>query len=378
METAGKNKPFMELALNLACRGFSSVEPNPMVGCVIVRQGKIIGKSWHKKFGQAHAEINALKDACSSGSDPAGATMYVTLEPCCHVGRTGPCTEAIIKAGIAEVYIAMIDPNAHASGKGVEQLRNAGIEVKVGLCGKQAKLLNAGFIKYVRTARPWVIVKWAQSIDARLACSQQRWISCQASRKDTHKFRRSVQGIMVGIGTVLADDPLLTPRPDKGRRPARIVLDSTMKIPLDCQLLKTTDQGDVIVITTQKHADENPTGSEQITRTGAKVISVPQDESGRCDIKSVLDHLGRIGIQRLLVEAGPELISNILKQNLADEVVVYISPQILGAAGTADLGRALSQIQGIDLACNVTTVNFGRDVRIRALTREPENTSSYQ
>ncbi len=201
----------MQAALKLAQRGIGSVEPNPAVGCIIIKGNQIAGKGWHKKLGGPHAEINALEDCKMLGINPEAATMYVTLEPCCHHGRTGPCTDAIIAAGLARVVVAMPDPSEHAGGRGIEQLRNAGIDVHVGLCQDQAKLLNAPFFKFATTGRTWVIVKWAQSIDGKLSYADQaetRWISGQRSRKDAHKLRRRVQAILVGVNTVLADDPL--------------------------------------------------------------------------------------------------------------------------------------------------------------------------
>ena len=211
---ADQDKKYMLIALKLAQRGIGSVEPNPEVGAVLVKANQVVGKGWHKKFGGPHAEINALEDCKTLGVNPQGAAMYVTLEPCCHQAKTGPCTEAIIAAGVVKVVVAAIDPSEHANGKGIEKLRNAGIEVVVGVCETQARLLNAPFIKFAATAKTWVILKWAQSIDGKVAYADQtqerQWISGQQSRKDVHKLRRRVQAILVGINTILVDDPLLT------------------------------------------------------------------------------------------------------------------------------------------------------------------------
>jgi len=214
----GMDIKYMGMALRLARRGIGSVEPNPAVGAVIVKANQVIGKGLHKKFGGPHAEINALEDCKTLGVNPRGAAMYVTLEPCSIQGKTGPCTQAIIEAGIAKVFVATIDPSEHAGGKGIEQLRDAGIEVLTGICETKAKILNAPFIKFAATGKCWVILKWAQSIDGKVAWAEPQpsrgdWISGGQSRKDVHKLRRRSQAILVGVNTVIADDPLLTARP---------------------------------------------------------------------------------------------------------------------------------------------------------------------
>ncbi|MHC4734530.1 MAG: bifunctional diaminohydroxyphosphoribosylaminopyrimidine deaminase/5-amino-6-(5-phosphoribosylamino)uracil reductase RibD [Planctomycetota bacterium] len=259
---ADQDRKYMQVALKLARRGIGSVEPNPAVGAVLVKANQVVGKGWHRKFGGPHAEINALEDCKTLGVNPKGAAMYVSLEPCCHQAKTGPCTEAIIAAGVSKVVVAAIDPSEHANGKGIEQLRNAGIEVETGVCEKQARLLNAPFFKFAATGKTWVILKWAQSIDGKVAfadtAQERQWISGQQSRKDVHKLRRQVGGILVGINTVIADDPLLTARPSKGKEATRIVLDRNLRIPLDCKLLATAKKVPVLILTTQKALRENP------------------------------------------------------------------------------------------------------------------------
>jgi diaminohydroxyphosphoribosylaminopyrimidine deaminase/5-amino-6-(5-phosphoribosylamino)uracil reductase len=197
MKVSSEDTKYMRMALKLAARGFGTVEPNPMAGCVIVKSNQVIGKGFHRKFGEPHAEISAIEDCQNIGAKPAGATMYITLEPCCHHGKTGPCTEAIIKAKPARVFVATGDPSEHARGKGISQMQNAGVRVEVGLCGQEARLLNAGFLKFAKTKHPWVILKWAQSIDGKLTwrdreTDKAKWISNELSRKDAHKLRRSV------------------------------------------------------------------------------------------------------------------------------------------------------------------------------------------
>jgi len=365
------DEKYMHAALKLARRGIGTVEPNPAVGAVIVKANQIIGRGWHKKFGGPHAEINALEDCKNLGVDPRGAEMYVTLEPCSHHGKTGPCTKAIIDAGLAKVFIATIDPSEHAKGASLEQLRNAGIEVQTGICETEAKLLNAPFIKYAATGKCWVTLKWAQSIDGKLAWSQQseqqRWISNELSRKDAHKLRRRAQAILVGINTVLADNPLLTARPNKGKKATRIVLDSYLRIPIDCQLLETAKKYPVLIYTKENAVKENLQVAEKITQKGAEIFTCPQNEA-RSNLYFLIDELSKRGIGHLLVEGGPAVLRSLLKENLADEIIVYIAPKILSAAGSAEITSAMAELtQVIDLH-HVETECFGDDVRLSGLT----------
>ena len=367
---------YMQMALRLAKRGISSVEPNPVVGAIIVKANQIIGRGYHKNFGGPHAEINALEDCRSLGVKPSGATMYVTLEPCCHYGKTPPCTEALISAGLAKVVVAMVDPSDHANSKGIEQLRQAGIEVQTGICETEAKLLNAPFIKYTTTGRCWVTLKWAQSLDGKLSWAEQsgeqRWISNELSRRDVHKLRRRAQAILVGINTVITDDPLLTARPARGRKATRIVMDSFLRIPLGCQLLATVQSSPVIVFASQRAIEANPRAAEEITRKGAELLGYP-DMHGRSNLYFLLDELSRRGVTQLLVEGGPTVLSSFLRENLADEIVVYIAPRILGAQGRAEItGRLAALAQSMGLHC-VDVGRFGNDVRLSGLTEKTLN-----
>ncbi len=363
----------MQMALRLAKRGISSIEPNPAVGAIVVKANQIIGRGYHKNFGGPHAEINALEDCRSLGVKPNGATMYVTLEPCCHYGKTPPCTEALIAAGLAKVVVAMVDPSDHAGGKGIEQLRQAGIEVQTGICEIEARLLNAPFVKYTTTGRCWVTLKWAQSLDGKLSWSEQngerRWISNELSRRDAHKLRRRAQAILVGINTVITDDPLLTARPSRGRKATRIVMDSFLRTPLSCQLLATVESSPVIVFTSLRAIETNPRAAEEITSKGAELLSYP-DMHGRSNLYFLLDELSRRGFTQLLVEGGPTILSSFLKENLADEVVVYIAPRILGAQGHAEIpGRLVELVQSVGLH-HVDVGRFGDDVRLSGLTEK--------
>jgi len=363
---------FMLTALKLAKKGIGSVEPNPPVGAVLVKSGKIIGRGYHKKFGEPHAEINALDDCIKKGNDPKGSTLYVTLEPCCHFGKTPPCTDKIIENRIAKVFIAMLDESEHACGRGVKKLKEAGIEVVTGLCEKQARILNAPFIKFVRTGRCWVILKWAQSIDGKLAFVGQgkgknrKWISNEKSRKDAHKLRRRVDAILVGVNTIIADDPLLTARPGRAKKPLRIILDTGLKTPPDCRLLNTADKIPLLIVTNEKAITKNPEKVRQFEKKGVGFLTAPVDK-GKCDLDFVIGQLKNYGIYRLLVEGGPTIIASFLSAGLADEVIVYIAPTILGGRGSTSINECLNDLAGkIDLHY-VDIKSFDDDIRIKAL-----------
>lgn len=366
------DQKFMEMALRLARRGISSVEPNPAVGAIIIKANQIIGRGWHKKFGGPHAEINSLQDCRSLGVTPDGATMYVTLEPCSHKGKTGPCTQAIISAGIAKIFIAMTDPSKHANGRGIEQLRQADIEVHTGLCEAKAKLLNASFVKYATTGKCWVTLKWAQSIDGKVAWADaiddRRWISGKQSRRDVHKLRRRAQAILVGINTIIADDPLLTARPNRGRIATRIVMDTYLKIPPDCQLLTTVDQGPVIIYTSQSSIQEKPHVAEELLTKGVELLAYTN--AGRSNLHFLLAVLSNRGVAQLLVEGGPTVIMSFLRENLADEIIVYIAPKILGSQGSVDITEPMAELSKAVGLHNVEIDRFGDDVRFRGFTEK--------
>ena len=361
----------MQLALELARRGLGNVEPNPAVGCVIAKDDAVIGQGFHKCFGGPHAEVNALADCRGKGNDPAGATMFVTLEPCSHTGKTPPCSQAIIDAAIKKVVIASEDPTKLASG-GIEQLKQAGIDVEVGLCREQAELLNAPFYKHARTGLPWVIVKWAQSIDGKLGWinppAEGNWISNKKSRADVHRLRKKVQGILTGIDTVIADNPKLTVRIDgetADRPPLRIVLDSKLRMPWDCNLITVPD-APTLIVTTEQTAQTEFQQVEKLTNAGVEVFAVPLKD-GHCDLEATLTELGRRGIQQLLIETGPKLISQFLAQNLADELRIYIAPVILGKDGQADVSAQMrTTVNGKKLK-SITTINIDDDICISTL-----------
>jgi diaminohydroxyphosphoribosylaminopyrimidine deaminase/5-amino-6-(5-phosphoribosylamino)uracil reductase len=367
-----QDEKYMQAALKLAQRGVGSVEPNPAVGAILVKANQIIGRGWHEKFGGPHAEINALADCKTLAVNPQGATMYVTLEPCCCRGKTPPCTDAIISAKLAKVVVATIDPSEQASGAGLEQLRNAGIAVQTGVCETEGKLLNAPFIKFATTGKCWTVLKWAQSIDGKMAyaeANRERWISSEQSRKDAHKLRRRAGAILVGINTVLADDPLLTPRPSRRKQPIRVVLDSKLRVPLDCKLLATTKEAAVLILTSAEAVRTNPEVVEKITQKGAEVLACPDTQAGS-NLHFLLDELSKRGLPQLLVEGGPTVIASFLREGLADEVCVYIASKILGRSGSVNISEPMAELtEGLALHY-VDTKRLGDDIRLTGFSKK--------
>ena len=340
----------MAAALDCASRGRAAVEPNPMVGAVIVREGIPIARGWHGRFGGPHAEIEAIRAARAAGADLRGATLYVTLEPCCHLNKkTPPCTETIIPAGFARVVVAMEDPDENVRGRGIAALRAAGISVDVGVCEQAARELLAAYVKLRTRHRPWVICKWAQTADGFLALprGKGRWISSEQSRARVHELRGLCDGVLVGAGTVLADDPLLTNRSGKGRQPARVVLDSRLRTPLDSQLVRTAGDSPVILATTPGGKASNTDKAQKLGKAGVEVLEIPAspaaDVAGsapaRVSLEALLEELGKRQWTYLLVEGGARVLESFISSGLADELIVFISPERLGSAGAKGMAN---------------------------------------
>ena len=321
---SASDSEYMARALRLAARGEYGAHPNPMVGCVLVRDDEIIGEGWHELAGEAHAEVNALAAADNS----KGATVYVSLEPCAHHGKTPPCADVLIDAGVAEVVCAMQDPFAAVGGRGLAALENAGITVRTGLMRAEAERLNAGYLSRVQHGRPFVRLKVAASLDGAVAMEngQSQWITGPAARSDVQRLRARSGAIMSGIGTVLTDDPSFNVRDETidtaGRQPLRVVLDSCLRMPLSSGMLCLP--GETLVYC----ADDSR--RSELEEAGAEVVKMPGDES-RVDIVSVLDDLGRREINHLLVEAGPRLAGSLVAEDLVDELVIYQAPHIMGS-----------------------------------------------
>lgn len=313
-------------AIRAASAGRGHVEPNPMVGATIVAEGKVVGEGIHEVFGGPHAEINAIGAA---GAAARGATLYVNLEPCCHQGKTGPCTEAIIKAGVSRVICAMADPFEAVNGKGVAALQAAGVQVDVGCCEQQARQLNAGYLSLIEHGRPLVLVKWAQTIDGKISSPRLgRYITSDAARVEAHRLRSQCQGILVGVGTVMADDPQLTCRSVAGTSPHRYVLDGRLRTPAASQLVETAKQVPVTVLTTAAAIAESAPLVKRFKEQGVHVLEL----ADKPPIKwaDILKELARQKVTYLLVEGGRTVIRALLNEKLADLAAIFVSPKFAG------------------------------------------------
>jgi len=321
-----EEKKWMRMALSLAKKGEGKVSPNPMVGAVIVKNGKVVGKGYHHYFGGPHAEIEAIKDA---GEKVKGATLFVNLEPCCHFGKTPPCTEAIIKAKIKKVVAATLDPNPLNNGKGMQILKKAGVEARVGVCEEEAKKINEVFFKFIREKIPYVIVKAASSLDGKIATfeGESKWITGEKSRLAGKKLRDKMDAILVGINTVIKDDPELLPLSRKKRRFLRVILDSTLRIPLEARVLKNQISYPTLIFTT---SGANQEKIEKLKDKGVRIKIVEEDKNGRVSLKKVLKELGEVDIASLLVEGGGEVIGSFIREKLVDKLFLFLSSRIIG------------------------------------------------
>lgn len=360
---------YMKRALELAKLGMGHVNPNPLVGSVIVKDEKIIGEGYHEFYGGPHAEINAFKN---STDDVKSATMYVTLEPCSHYGKTPPCVNAIIENRIKKVVVAMEDPNPLVAGRGIQILRDNGIEVEVGILEKEAKKLNEIFIKYITRKIPFCILKTAMTLDGKIASQigDSKWITNEISRKYVHELRHMVSGIMVGIGTVFKDDPILTTRLEnkKGYNPTRIIVDSKLRIPLNSKVLDKNLEGNTIIATTELADKENINIIEEM---GASVILTPiKDE--RVDIHYLMKALGERKIDSVLLEGGSTLNYTALNEGIVDKVISFIAPKILGGsnAKTPVGGEGIKYVKDAISLHNIEILKFQDDIMIQGYIKE--------
>ena len=355
----------MRNALELAVGGAGWVSPNPLVGCIIVRQGKVVGRGYHQRFGGPHAEVHALREA---GNQARGAALYVTLEPCCHTGKTPPCVEAIMESRVGRVIVAMQDPNPRVDGGGLSRLRNAGVEVTVGVCEAEAQRLNEAFVKHINTGQPFVTSKSAITLDGKIATrsGSSRWISGEAARGIAHRLRHASDAIVVGIGTASQDDPQLTTRIPGQRvsNPLRVVVDSTLRLSPAARLADVAEDRRTLVATTEQAAD---TKAQALRERGVEVIGLPAQSDGRVDLGALHRALGERGIASVLVEGGAVLTTALLEQRLIDKMVLFVAPKIIGGDGVSVFGPCgvHSMEQALRLR-DLTSRSVGNDVMLEA------------
>lgn len=362
------DRMYMERALALAEKGCGTTTPNPLVGAVIVRDGRIIGEGYHVRAGEGHAEVNAFKNATE---DVAGATMYVTLEPCSHYGKTPPCADRIIEKGIGRVVVAAMDPNPLVAGRGICKIREAGIPVTIGVMEEESRRLNEVFLKYIVTGQPFVLMKAAMSLDGKIATAggESQWISCEASREEVHHLRHEYTGIMAGIGTVLADDPMLNCREAGGKQPKRIIVDSHLVIPEDSKLVQSAQAYPLIVATLRGNC---PKKQERLKAKGAEILEIEGDSDGHVDLKQLMTVLGAMKIDSILLEGGGRLAEGALKAEIVDKVQFYIAPMLIGGkdAKTPVEGAGIGRLSQAWRLSDWMAEKIGNDLRITGYITE--------
>ena len=350
---------YMKRALELAKKGAGHTSPNPMVGCVVVKDGRIVTEGYHERYGEFHAERNALT-RCEE--DLTGAEMYVTLEPCCHQGNTPPCTDIIIERSIGKVYVGSMDPNPKVAGKGVKILQEHGIEVETGVLEKECLALNEIFFYYITTGMPYVAMKYAMTLDGKIAsCTgDSKWVTGETARRHVHELRKQYSAILAGIGTVLADDPMLNCRIEEGVDPVRVVCDSSLRIPLSSQLVKTA--GDIPVIVA--YAKENPEKEKALLQAGVELISAGRD--GRVDLAVLMRKLGKRKIDSVLVEGGGAIHGSLLKSGLVQKIFCYLAPKLIGGreAGSPVEGDGFSRMKDALPVKEMEILPLGEDICI--------------
>lgn len=348
----------MRRAIELARKGIGKVNPNPLVGAVIVKNDNIIAEGYHTEYGGLHAERNAFKNLKESAE---GADIYVTLEPCCHYGKQPPCTQAVIENGIKNVYIGSDDPNSLVAGKGIEQLKAAGINVVTGILKKECDALNPVFFHYITNKTPYVVMKYAMTLDGKTACDtgESKWVTGEEARQHVQQSRNMLQGIMAGIQTVINDNPELTCRIPGGRNPVRIICDSNLRIPDGCNILRTAHKVKTIIAT----VSENTEKIKQLEEKGAVVIKTPSLYN-RVDLKFLMQELGKQGIDGILLEGGGTLNSSALKAGIVNHIQVYIAPKIFGGSGryTPVRGEGVLSPESAYICTNMEITGFGNDI----------------
>lgn len=362
---------YMRRAIELAKKGSGHVNPNPLVGAVIVRDGEIIGEGYHECYGQLHAERNAIANAKKRGNSLEGSTIYVTLEPCCHYGKTPPCTEAIIEEKIARVVVGSDDPNPLVSGKGFQMLREKGIEVIPHFLKEECDAMNHVFFHYIRTGTPYVAMKYAMTMDGKIACytGDSKWVTGEESRAHVQTLRNHYKGIMAGIGTVLADDPMLNCRIEGGRDPIRIIADSHLRIPIDSQLVRTAGQQPLIVACLpdadeEKAAQLQEKGVEVLRIPGVTTADITEEQKEVISLPVLMKELGARKIDGILLEGGGQLNESALRAGIVDRIYCYIAPKIFGGAQakTPVEGQGLTRAADAWQFNRIGMQEFGQDI----------------
>ena len=362
---------YMRRAIELAKQGEGHTSPNPMVGCVVVKDGEIISEGYHEKYGEYHAERNAL---LKCGEEARGAELYVTLEPCCHYGKTPPCTEIIMEKGIKKVYVGSMDNNPLVGGKGVQILRDHGIEVETGILEAECRAMNEVFFHFMETKRPYVIMKYAMTLDGKIACAtgDSKWVTGEEARRYVHHLRKKYMGIMAGIGTVLEDDPMLNCRIEDGVDPIRIICDSELRIPLDCQLVETAKDIPLIVACREDLICEESQKekAEALQKAGTTIIAT--SGTNGVNLEELLEKLGEQGIDSILLECGGTLNASMLEAGLVDKVYAHIAGKLVGGKD------AKSPVEGVGIAymkdavqlCDMQVEKIGEDICISGHVRK--------
>ena len=355
---------YMRRAIQLAAEGEGKTRPNPLVGAVVVKDGRIIGEGYHTKYGSLHAEREALADCVRRGESPKGADIYVTLEPCCHTGKQPPCTEALVESGVSRVIIGSADPNPLVSGKGIAYLRQHGIQVETGFLKEECDALNSIFFHYITTGKPYVALKYAMTADGRIATvtGASKWITGEGARNHAHRLRNRYAAILVGINTVLADNPMLNCRLPGGVNPLRIVLDSRLRIPLESNLVQTARKIPLMVVCGGEASADKKGALEQM---GAEVLSLPGAD-GRTDLKALVSELGRRGVDSLLIEGGSQIHYSALEAGIVNHIYSSLAPKIFGgerALGPVS-GAGAQQVADAFQLCRTRTQILGDDILI--------------
>ena len=365
------DKKYMERAIELAKKGVGAVNPNPLVGAVIVKDGRVIGEGYHAQYGGLHAERQALENVTES---PAGAELYVTLEPCNHTGKQPPCTDAILEAKIKRVYIGSDDPNPLVCGKGVWRLRSAGVEVITHVMKDECDALNKPFFHYITHKTPYIVYKYAMTMDGKISAytGKSKWISNEASRHNSQELRNRCSGIMVGIGTVFADDPMLTCRLEDGHNPVRIICDTKLRIPMDSNIVKTAGEVRTIVAAGESIKGKINDKYNELMKKNVEVIFI-EEEDGEINLKMLMNKLGELEIDSVIIEGGGTLNYSALKAEIVNEVMIYMAPKLLGGkdALTAVEGKGFEEP---DLAAHFTLKevrNLDDDLLIRYVAKYP-------